>query len=830
MGSFADFAGGGSTATAPSAPTQPSPMRSFADFASNVETAAANDPRTAPLIALKRHVAPKIMDLLDRQRQTTHAAIAGHNPLDALLHGRSPEQQDQDRAMMRQKIGMPGAEDRAQLGGFRGGFDDFLTDTLLDPLSFETAGIGALGRLVGGAARATGNVAKQVAPGLARDLGEAGHLVSDRMTYGGSAKRTLGDETYHRALAADNTRAARAAEAARRLAERFAPIKALPDDERFAVYQVLNGERDTRGMPQHLVDAVKTARALTLDAAQLRANESGARKIAYGGGRLAQADVKFRMGGPKPFVDDGYGGTLSQLMAAAQERSTHGPGGRGFTGRNAIAMTHADDVKPDNVRHLVGRVERTRELPAGLREFAAPVEQGTLGAENVRASYLPAPRAKGAVGDRDAFTVNDLMPRDRNLPTREQFVVDPKQLAEHDEAFDSMLRGAAEQGASGRMREQLGVKIGGDANPALVDLFEHTVPAAGARRGVAQRLDERWRGFVNIPKNVVTTLGLKHGLVNVPALAAQSEGAGAAAEGLAGGAHALAMTPEQRWERFRPGVEGGVVTPFEDRQNPIVGALEKLPGPLGKLIGGGSRKANDLTWAIDDAAKQAVFVRKKAKFVRDGMSEEAATTKAAAETMRDMIDYRHRSDFTKALGLVAPFATFRSRLPAAGGAIARNPARLMRYDRATSGLWGSGATGVGEPGETKPHRLSMTTPIADELELPFEPWRYGRATLADPAKAGLTAPFEMAQALGALDPVRDKKTIDFLHYLTYGQPLLPHRKRKGGWGAGFIGSSAASDVPYGLGQYGLGAAGLSEFPATSPLELLLGPTIGAHVR
>lgn len=761
---------------------------------------------------LERLGVPRAMDLLDRPRQTVQAAIAGDQPLHTFLHHADAAQQNRDRAAVRAKIGMPGAAERAQAGGLRGGADDFLTDTLTDPVSYLSAGVAPLAKgLFRGAAAGVGALEK-VLPGAVGRAREYGQAAGDAFTHGGSAKRELGDETFHGALAADNRQSKREEEAARILTARYeATLGKLPEGDRHQVYQVLNGERDTRGMPAHLVDAVAQGRKLTHDAGALWGDQTARRKLAYGGGRLAQKDVLFRQKPPvrTPPVDDGFGGTLDTLLG----------------------MKHPDDVpRVPGPRKLTGRVDRQYDLPPELRDFAAPEGQGILKAGNIRSDYLPAPHAADAdLVARDARPrpFNLLTPRPVNAEQREAFQAGENEVPALDESFRGMLAQAARQGTAGRMREEVGVRAGGNANPALVRMFERTPKARGDARTLGEKAGEDWQRLVNIPKNTVTTIGLAHGLKNVPDLALRSEGPGAAAEALALGARITAeKDPAKRYALLREGIEGGVIGSSDVRENPIADFLAKLPG-VGPTIGKASQKANQLTWAIDDAAKQAVYRRKIAR----GMSP----TDAAAETLREMVDYRHRSKATEAVSRVAPFATFRMGIPGAvGSSTLRDPRRALAYDRVTSGLASTGKVDVDQPDGKKKH-VTMTTPGSDVYGLE-NPFKYGRAMMADPIKGALTggadvfiAAINHERESNGQKPLsaQDERT---LRYFTYGQPLLPHKDKDGKIKAGFIGQQVAGYAPLSLGGQVLNAVQAGEFPQEDPLSALLGGTVGLHVR
>ena len=158
--------------------------------------------------------------------------------------------------------------------------------------------------------------------------------------------------------------------------------------------------------------------------------------------------------------------------------------------------------------------------------------------------------------DRKASSFNLMRPFAPNLLQREEFTVDATDdVTKFDEAFRRAMRNAARQSTAGKLRAEVGQpldwsRINKDTTP-LEQLFERKTRAKGAAREDHEVAADFARGIVNIPKNTVTAFGLKHGLVNVPALAMLSEGPGAALEAIARGAHLATQSPEKRYAALR---------------------------------------------------------------------------------------------------------------------------------------------------------------------------------------------------------------------------------------------------------------------------------------
>ena len=371
-----------------------------------------------------------------------------------------------------------------------------------------------------------------------------------------------------------------------------------------------------------------------------------------------------------------------------------------------------------------------------------------LGAANLRKGYLPGPHVVAAHDPKARPQMfNLLRPCAPNSMERDEFLTSAHDVPALEDAFRGALGNAARQGTAGRLRAEIGVPNSVNAasrNPALEKMFEVTPRATGEARTRTEKAADVLRGVGELPKTAITAFGLKHGLVNVPTLALVSEGPGAAIEALVRGAQLARKSGAARYEALRPGIEGGVITPCPDRANAIADSLARLPAGIGATVGAASKGANALTWAIDDAVKQAVL---KGKLAR-GMSPNRAT----AQTLREMIDYGHRSPAVKAVSnfpIVAPFVTFRSRLPGAiASSVSRHPERALALDRAAQGFFANGRVDVNGP-DGKRHTPTVSNPFSDVLPLGEEPQKYARAMVGDPVRAilsGVGLPTEQLNA------------------------------------------------------------------------------------
>ena len=932
MGQFDDLIPAKRRKAEPAAPAAGRPSSQFADLVPGAKTSPqrAEAPSPAPPAVagaakpslLERSGIPRALEFIDRPRQAVQAAIAGDRPLNTFLHGADREQQDKNRATVREKWHMPGADERAQGRGLRGGLDDFLVDTATDPTMVLGGPIIRGGvKVAGELGRAGFGAIEKLKPEFAKDVTGAAHAVQDFFTVGGSAKRELGEPKFNSARASHRRQKAKGGRAGEILADRFEEIpSSLSHDEAVEVGRFLNGERQFTDpvsgrllVAPHVAEAGKALRTLTNDAAAINSDPTALRKLAYGGGKLA-TNVKKRPPAALTSMEQ-----LLAKMKSPEERQQYltkltpeergaylkqqaeklfapepsgGPAGRLLqTGGRPIFKPRGETN-----RKLLGRVERQYIPPDNLKPFQAPPDQALFGSKNIRSNYLPnsSKLAEEVNPDRPSRTVSDLQPFAPNLIQRDSFTMGdrPEDVARMWDSFRGAMKQAARQSTTSRMRDELGVPLkpvlGDIEDTALDKLFTRTTRAKGASRTQGEKASDAWRAIVDIPKNTVSTMGGKHGLVNVPALAAGSEGPGAALEGLSNGARILGLTPkqliknrgikgmtkEEEYNLLLPAIEGGTITPFADRKNIFADAIARtgvgkrmaIGGALGAAggeedarangenpflglaagaaAGAGFGKAapkitrgmNRLTWAIDDASKLAVFRRKVAR----GMSPDSA----AAETMREMIDYEGRSGATQASKKIAPFGTFRTRMPAAvASSTLRNPQRIMALDRASSGIFGGGEAAVPQGESGNPYATARkqffrdSTPFSDVFEVSDDAGaKYARAMVADPVKAAGTGLADAiilrlnhdAEKTGGrpISPEAERA----LRYLTYKQPLFPHPDKDGKMKSGFLAGQAAGYIPLNLGQAALSAAGLSEYQAQDALSMLMGTTLGARIR
>jgi hypothetical protein len=520
-------------------------------------------------------------------------------------------------------------------------------------------------------------------------------------------------------------------------------------------------------------------------------------------------------------------------------------------------------------------LQKTYELPENLREFTPPANQGVLGPLEYKKHYLPGNRGAPEIDPAERpKPYNRLFPNAPEANPQRPYKIGPgatdeaggSKVASMDEVLAKSNKGTAKQTSAARLRQALGVKPGAATSPddPLMKLFTETPEAKGAARNIGEHIAGAMRVPADLARTGLIAFSGKHGLINVPTLAAVSEGARPVGEMFGTAARTMRMSPEEKWEAQREAREAGVIGPEFERENPFLNWLGKVPtaarigagaayggyqgqdlenrlnpqGNLAERIAGGAAGAglgafalpigkfgNASTWALDEAAKARVYAAKIAK----GMKP----PDAAMETLHDMIDYAHRTPLAKWLQHwgAAPFSTFATKVPGAiAGSIKRNPRNAILLDRLTQGLGSQGSIDLpGAPAQAngKPAQFDMSTPLSETIGGVVDPGKYLRSKGSDTANAlGSLLSSALSGDLGNAFTGKNYKAL----YPTHGEPLLPHVDKRGKRRAGYLLQQALSHLPLGAGQGLLDSSGTGEYQPEAPINRLLGPMVGGYVR
>jgi len=776
---------------------------------------------------------------------------------DVLMHGEDQNAEDADRASIRRGTGFQSIYQH--LPHPLQGVADFGIDTLSDPTMLigprEVKAVGALG---GVARDALGSLAQAAvrrlptrANQVAKDVGEIGtELVAkpfaDLTHWGGKAHRQMPKGDYESSILADNTRAAREHQTNLLLSQRKQAIMGqLSPQDQLAVLRVVNGE--IKPATPKIAAAAAGMRKLFKDAGYIEATQSGKNKLLFNSTRVGNAAHEAtKVGGrviPKEPAEE-----LDEFEQMVPD--TFAPMGEEATGKTY---------------RVVGQKLSQYDLPEELKPFEAPAKQGVLGSQNIRQPYLPGVRENQEIADdlTRPKPFNLLQPFPAHAIQRERFKIGTpsagqdieKFLEPYHAAIDRRLKMSARQAAAGKMREELGVKLGEPSN--FDRLFQITPRAEGEARTAAEKAVDYLSLPADITRSKVTAYGAKHGLINVPVMATMSEGLGTAAKSFPDALALMRGGSGKRYEMLKDAIEAGAIgKPFgHDNQFANIVNRTKLPVRLGVgaalggyngekldertkpngqlpertlalLAGAGVGAAGgaalptigehlgEFTGAMDDAARANVFRAKLAK----GMQPK----EAAIQTLHDMLDYAHRSPLENGLANagVLNFTKFALGVPPAiARAAARNPRRTIALNRATGGLLTNGKVEI--PGKTNdngdPLTFNMSNPVSETVTAITDPRRYARAKASDVTRL-------IANAVLAAG--NDK----YDNYWTYHKNPLPHMTDDG-LRAGYLGQAIANYGPFGVGNELIDDLGINEYtPDDAISQFLLAPTIGGYLK
>lgn len=219
-------------------------------------------------------------------------------------------------------------------------------------------------------------------------------------------------------------------------------------------------------------------------------------------------------------------------------------------------------------------------------------------------------------------------------------------------------------------------------------------------------------------------------------------------------------------------------------QTGLTDLLKRL-GPLGKASAKWYGGVGQTLWGWDDAVKKALFDRELKHF-------NGGALRAAAAVRRKMVDYSQTSPFQEAIRVLAPFATWRTSMPAAVlRSVAEHPEYALGLHRATGGAIS------GRPFDLDGKQYQLSGPMAEMTELTSTPSKYVRGSTSLSSKAIADAfalalgqkemPFsgkyiesQLPIAGGLLNPFGDSPEEKLFALITGAHPYTPpprHRYR-----------------------------------------------------
>ena len=384
--------------------------------------------------------------------------------------------------------------------------------------------------------------------------------------------------------------------------------------------------------------------------------------------------------------------------------------------------------------------------------------------------------------------IKDLDTFDPNLERREAAGrVLP--AAQQRQVIESRLRGAARSisahDAEQAVTKLFGAKAFADIPTAAKEFFRETYTNP-EDRSFFQHLGDLAKGAVDIPKIGLFSMPFRH-MANIASLAVLADPSVGQTFGTVGKFAKLMLAgldDDQRAKILGDAVKVGAAgSPSIDRE--AAGWIGKLtprdainyatkhdlirPGKwsgwLGKVPGVGDlyKLSTHALWAFDDAAKATRFERLREQYVRDGLDATKAAYRAANDVSAELISYDERSPLTRALAYIAPFATFRSKVPfAIARALARHPERILAEGRIAPEL-------VGDLQQAPPNAKGKAQvgksylPLAETLRDASDPAEYVRSTLGYPVAMALSGLGEMEHhGSGVTAPALSD-------YMTYGK-------------------------------------------------------------
>lgn len=703
------------------------------------------------------------------------------------------------------------------------------------------------------------------------DVAQAGaNAWGDLTHWGGSAHRELDPASYRNATLSSNLAGAEGKEYARRLAvEEAAIFHGLTPAQQTDAVRLAKGEIDVASDPA-VNAAGKRLRGLLDNVYQVEATKAGESRVALGHPKVANAAFT-DLSRAKPVTPPRAPDAFEQMVPDDVPLPRH-------PSLSQSAPWVRGEPERQQINRAADALTKSRELPPELREFNPPGYQGTLGPQQYRGDYFPGIHNREIDSTVPPKPFSRLFPSDPQALPQRQWQIGPGDLDVTGKpkidalraALQGRLKGSARQVEGAKLRDYLGI----EANPSDTDeyaqilkkLFAETATPGFAARNPVQHIQAAMRVPGDLARAGMTAFGLKHGGVNVPTLAALSEGPQAVGGMAADAAKTMRMSPEEKWEFQRPARDAGVLGPDFEHRNWIVDNVDKLPrigraalggafggyegqdiegkanpngSPLDRLggsiagaaLGAGAgagrlgSRINELTWTLDNAARARSYGAKAAR----GMPSQ----EAAMEALHDTIDYGHQTPLSKGLrdwGL-APFATFATKVPGAViGSVARDPRKAMLLDRLTNGLATEGTIDLpNAPPQAngKPGQFAMPTPLSEGIEAVTNPGAYVRAKASVPAQAiGSLVASALSGDIGNVATGKNGKAL----WPSYGKPLLPHKNRLDQQKAGSILEGLLHDLPLGAGTELLDATGTDEYAPQSAISQILGPIVGGYVR
>jgi len=722
LGPYADLKPG-----SPSAPAHADlgPYADLSPASPHIRASAGQHGPLAPLVPIATGAARaagtgvgRIFDLLNRPHEAVTAAVTGGagKLLPTLAHGQSEKSADETRAELRHKMGLDDPNSPMGSTGtyqdaphWAQGVVDTAIDTATDPLTYA-GGFGLLERAVKAGGKALPLFARAVTAleqrgGAAAPAARLARSSFDFANYKGGTLRQLaarsgmkGVEQFHGLKAINNARSSRAQDLGNTLVGEFRDVtKGLSDDEKTTLYDAVH-----RGAIDALPPNLKARAQRFSNVTDALAHLSGTRAL-----RSQLSEHGFTL----PDYAKRFDTQVRSLQRPSQYRKDYVPTAHELDTNLGVGS------RPGSMAELDARI-------AGEAKRTANEARGS----GMIRTMLDATMPENTLGKR---TTVGLDTRDANLLERG----DGAQLLEPEmqaKVIEARLRSGA-KAISARDAEREAARlfgVGGFSKvPAPAKAFFQETYTQPEDKQFWNHLGDALKGAIDIPKHGLFALPFRH-MANIATLSIFAD---PSIENITGTAGRFARLLLSRSDEARANVLGkalkyGVTgVPSGDRD---AGWTGKIP-----LIGELYKASNHVLWSFDDAAKATRFQRLLDRYKGQGIAEPRAAYRAANEVGAELIDYSNRSPLTQFFSYVAPFATYRTKVPGAiARLVAKHPERVLVAGRASPELVGDvqqGPAGSGKVGKAY-------LPTADVLRAGDSPEEYARATMGYPLQMALS--------------------------------------------------------------------------------------------
>ena len=609
------------------------------------------------------------LDLLGRPGEAVEHGVATGDVLGAfgsLFKGESQQQHDQDRAAIRQRLGIEGWYEH--LPHLAQGTVDTLVDTVLDPTTY-LGGAGVLRRgALGMGEHALPAAIKgfegllQHAPAAIRPmlekLGEDAAKIHDVTSGGGKPMahmfRSLaakdgaqGVQQGKRVVAAITAQGAHQDALTRSLDVFLKPLEALPKDEQTQVLRAIHGGTVDK-LPDNLKAAAQSYKTMTDSRFWLSGGKAVRARLKAQGFELPEQ--------LKPFDKGPLG-----IARANNYR------------RNYVTMPH--DLNEEEAQQVAQRfrgrnLSRVNDTHLRQRAATGSVEDNPdLYLESAKGANAGAARAQSRMVLRKTLT------NTFGGPAKAQLLKGAgKLIPDGQSELSPLARQLLGQKAKAVGRARVGQAAFKAAVPravrdALVQENTAKEPALNIL-GMAQKAGDIGKGSIFIqPTGHMRNIGALLMAANPAALPNALKTFADLKFGFA--------SPAEEFKTLGKAAESGAIGRSYGESTPFLQALQHVP-VAGKALAPVYKASSKMLWGFDKAAKKAAF--------DSSLKETKDPLLAGFNVGKQLVNYENAAPLAQNARFLAPFARWRFGMPVAlGKSLAEHPERFLMMNRATGG-------------------------------------------------------------------------------------------------------------------------------------------------